>query len=100
MPDHNRNRVILDLNPPRCRKSYLLYYRTINAIAEFRTTLPPPPPAACWTDERAGQRYPEDTLEIRVEATVCTLGDGEAIRKSVLGPAPDYFSPTNRRNAV
>ena len=44
MPDHNRNRVILDLNPPRCRKSYLLYYRTINAIAEFRTTLPPPPP--------------------------------------------------------
>ena len=37
MPDHNRNCIILDVNPPRGRKSYLLYYRAIKVIAEFWT---------------------------------------------------------------
>ncbi len=56
MPDHNRNRVLLDLDPPRCSKSYLLYYRTINAIAAFRTTC------------RPERRFPERCRSISLRA--------------------------------
>ena len=64
----------------------------MNVIVEFCTTSPPPPPAACRTDEWATRHYPKDTLEIRVVAFVGTLRDGEAVRKSALGPAPDRLS--------